>query len=210
MSQIIVEIKKQRGSFVISFEFGEDIRIPIPVLREHPLKTGKEFDENEYLEETAQTAYQKALQKAVWLLSRRDYSEQQLRKKLVDAAYRPQTCERVCDFLKAGHYLDDARYAENFIMRRKSKSGSRKLSMDLRYKGIENETTQTALESFSQEEEIEAACKLAKKYLSTKALEPQEAFRKCAAYLARRGYSWDTVKAAYRMVSDSQEDDFPL
>ena len=84
------------------------------------------------------------------------------------------------------------------------------LSIDLLYKGIENETAQTALESFSQEEEIEAACKLAKKYLSTKALEPEEAFRKCAAYLARRGYSWDTVKAAYRMVSDSQEDDFPL
>ena len=210
MSQKIVEIKKQRGCYVISLEFGEDIRIPIPVLREHRLKIGQVFDEDEYIEETAKTAYQKALQRAVWLLSRRDYTEQQIRKKLDDAAFRPEIYQRVCDYLKAKHYLDDARYAENFIMRRKSKSGSRKLSMDLRYKGIERETAQTALEGLSQEEEIEAACKLAAKYLSTKTLEPQEAFRKCAAYLARRGYSWDTVKAAYRMASDSQEDDFSL
>ncbi|NLC33512.1 MAG: regulatory protein RecX [Clostridiales bacterium] len=209
MSQLIVEIKKQRGYYVITLESGEDVRLPAAVLREYPLKIGREFDENEYLEKSSKAAYQKAMQRAVWLLSRRDYSEQQIRQKLYDAAYREDTCQKVCDFLKEGHYLDDARYAENFIRRKKGKSGSRKLAMDLRYIGIEKETALTALEDFTQEEEIEAASKLAQKYLSGKSLEPQEAFRKCAAYLARRGYSWDTVKAAYHLANNSGQEDFP-
>ena len=207
MAQQITEIKKQRGVYILSFESGQDIRLSPAVLREHPLKIGQCFDEEEYMQLTEQTAYQKAKERAVWLLSRQDYSEQGLMRKLMDAAFCQPTSQKVCDFLKAGHYLDDARFAENFIRRKKNRSGSRKISMDLRYKGIERETADTALENLSPEEEVEAACKLAKKYLSSKSLEPQDAFRKCAAYLSRRGYSWDTVKAAYRMAGQAEEED---
>ena len=208
MPDQIIEIKKQWGYYLVSLESGHGIRVPIAVLREHPLKAGKGFDENDYTEKTAKTAYEQALKRAVWLLSRRDYSEQQLMKKLADAAYREQTCQKVCHYLKAGHYIDDARFAENFIRRKKSKSGSYKLAMDLRFKGIERETAETALESFSEEEEIQAASKLAKKYLSGKSLEAQEAWRKCTAYLTRRGYSWETVKAAYLNASENEPEDF--
>lgn len=206
MAQQITEIKKQGGIYILSLESGQDIRLPVAVLREHPLKIGQRFDEEEYHEKTVQTAYQMAMERAVWLLSRQDYSEQGLMRKLMDAAFRQPTCQKVCDFLKSGHYLDDARFAENFIRRKKNKSGSRKISMDLRYKGIERETADLALENLSFEDEVEAACKLAKKYLSAKSLEPQDAFRKCAAYLSRRGYSWETVKAAYRMAGQAEEE----
>lgn len=209
MPDQITEIKKYRAYYRIILDTGAEVRVAPAVLREHPLKTGQLFDEIDYIEKTSATAYKKAMERAVWLLSRRDYSEQALINKLKDGAFNLQTIRKVCDFLIAGHYLDDARFAENFIARRKSKSGSRKMEMDLRHKGIQRETAQAALEDINPEEEIESASKLAKKYISSKSLEPLEAFDKCASYLARRGYSWDTVKAAYRMAQESEDESNP-
>ena len=43
--------------------------------------------------------------------------------------------------------------------------------------------------------------------LSGKLLEPREARQKCGAYLARRGFGWDVIKAACQRAGADEDDD---
>lgn len=204
---IISKMEKKRGLMHISFEGGESLNLPHAVVRVHPLREGEAFDLDSYLHISEKAMYQKALERAVWWLSKSDCSEQSIMKKLKDAAFPQDVAERVCVFLKEGNYINDARLSENLVRQKKRGSGPRKIAMTLRTKGVDEQTAKEALASISDEEELEAATKLARKYLGSKRLEPQEARRKCGAYLARRGFGWDMIKAAYQRASGDELSD---
>ncbi len=201
---------ERRGSLmIVTFENGETFSLPRSVMREHPLREGQAFDADSYLQKADKTMYQKALERAVWWLSRKDYSEKQLMSKLKSAAFSEDSALRACAFLKAGNYLSDARLSENLVRQKMKSSGSRRIAMTLRQKGIAEETARQALEALEPDEEMETALRLARKYLRGKQLSPQDARRRCGAYLARRGFDWDTIKTAYQRASgDDEEDDF--
>ena len=206
---IIEKIERKGSLMVITCDTGEMIRLPRAVMREHPLREGQLLDIDRYVQLSEQTMYQKALERAVWWLSKKDHSEKQLMMKLTDSAFTEESAERACDFLKAGNYLNDASLSENLVRQKQRSSGPRKIAYTLRQKGVGEETTKAALEAISQDDEMETAVKLARKYLSGKLLEPREARQKCGAYLARRGFGWDVIKAAcQRAGADEDDDDF--
>ena len=202
---IITAIERKGSLMLLTFESGEVKRLPRAVMREHPLREGQRFDPDSYDQAAEKTMYQKALERAVWWLSKKDHSEQQLMKKLTDSAFTEASAERACAFLKAGNYLNDARLSENLVRRTMKSSGSRKIAMSLRQKGVGEETAKEALAAISAEDELAAAVRLARKYLGGKRLEPQEARRRCTAYLARRGFGWDVIKTAYQRASGDIE-----
>ena len=206
---IIEKIERKGSLMVITCDNGEMIRLPRAVMREHPLREGQLLDIDSYYQQTERTMYQKALERAVWWLSKKDHSEKQLMKKLTDSAFTEDSASRACDFLKAGNYLNDARLSENLVRQKQRSSGPRKIAYTLRQKGVGEETAKAALEAISQDDEMETAVKLARKYLNGKLLEPREARQKCGAYLARRGFGWDVIKAAcQRAGADEDDDDF--
>ena len=204
---IIEKIERKGSMMVITCDNGEMIRLPRAVMREHPLREGQLLDIDSYYQQTERTMYQKALERAVWWLSKKDNSEKQLMMKLTDSAFTEKSAARACDFLKAGNYLNDARLSENLVRQKQRSSGPRKIAYTLRQKGVGEETAKAALEAISQDDEMETAVKLARKYLSGKLLEPREARQKCGAYLARRGFGWDVIKAACQRAG-AEEDDF--
>lgn len=205
---IIEKIERKGSLMVITCDNGEMIRLPRAVMREHPLREGQLLDIDGYYQLSERTMYQKALERAVWWLSKKDHSEKQLMKKLTDSAFTEDSASRACDFLKAGNYLNDARLSENLVRQKQRSSGPRKIAYTLRQKGVGEETAKAALEAISQDDEMETAVKLARKYLSGKRFEPSEARQKCGAYLARRGFGWDVIKAAcQRAGADEDEDD---
>ena len=206
---IIEKIERKGSLMVITCENGEMIRLPRAVMREHPLREGQTLDIDSYHQSAERTMYQKALERAVWWLSKKDHSEKQLMMKLTDSAFTGESAARACEFLKAGNYLNDARLSENLVRQKQRSSGPRKIAFTLRQKGVGEETAKAALEAISQDDEMETAVKLARKYLSGKRLEPREARQKCGAYLARRGFGWDIIKAACQKAGgDEDTDDF--
>ena len=206
---IIEEIERKGSLMVITCDNGEMIRLPRAVMREHPLREGQLLDIDSYYQLSERIMYQKALERAVWWLSKKDHSEKQLMMKLTDSAFTEESASRACDFLKAGNYLNDARLSENLVRQKQRSSGPRKIAYTLRQKGVGEETAKAALEAISQDDEMETAVKLARKYLNGKLLEPREARQKCGAYLARRGFGWDVIKAAcQRAGADEDDDDF--
>ena len=204
---IIEKIERKGSLMVITCDNGEMIRLPRAVMREHPLREGQLLDIDGYYQLSERTMYQKALERAVWWLSKKDHSEKQLKMKLTDSAFTEESASRACDFLKAGNYLNDARLSENLVRQKQRSSGPRKIAYTLRQKGVGEETAKAALEAISQDDEMETAVKLARKYLSGKLLEPREARQKCGAYLARRGFGWDVIKAACQRAGADEDDD---
>ena len=204
---IIEKIERKGSLMVITCDNGEMIRLPRAVMREHPLREGQPLDIDGYYQLSERTMYQKALERAVWWLSKKDHSEKQLMMKLTDSAFTEDSASRACDFLKAGNYLNDARLSENLVRQKQRSSGPRKIAFTLRQKGVGEEAAKAALEAISQDDEMETAVKLARKYLSGKRLEPREARQKCGAYLARRGFGWDVIKAACQRAGADEDDD---
>ena len=65
--------------------------------------------------------------RAMHLLEDMDRSESALREKLRQGLYPPEAVEAAISYVKSFGYLDDARYAENFVQSRKASKSRREI-----------------------------------------------------------------------------------
>ena len=92
-------------------------------------------------EDTVQEILQKVICKraklrAMHLLEDMDRSESALREKLRQGLYPPEAVEAAISYVKSFGYLDDARYAENFVQSRKASKSRREILYQLCQKGV--------------------------------------------------------------------------
>lgn len=204
-ADVIAEVNTYRGRCRITTVSGRTFVLPKVMLRKFPLRAGDDIDVEEYLNTLRQAERPECMNRAAWLLSRHDYSAQMLRQKLVEAGFGEATAEHVVDYLQEARYVDDDRYAANLVSRRVSKRGARQIAHELRLKGIDEPAREKALEAITEEQELHHAVLQLRKYLRGKSLERQDAFRRCVAYLARRGYSYELAKRAYEEATGDLE-----
>jgi regulatory protein len=119
------------------------------------------------------------LRKCGELLKSQDYSEQRLRMKLRTAGFPEDTVTMAVEAMKDAHYIDDRRYAENYVKYHLRDRSRRRIEQDLQERGIaediieevfqaitENAVEKTDTEngvSAADEAEIEQICKLLRK-----------------------------------------------
>lgn len=78
-----------------------------------------------------------AIQYLVYLLSRRDYSERELRLKLKQKEYNPQEIDQAIEKAKQQNWQSDERFCQHFIRYRSQQGyGPNRLRQELRFKGI--------------------------------------------------------------------------
>jgi regulatory protein len=143
------------------------------------------------------TAYNYALN----LLSARPYSTSALYRKLIQKKYEAADANEAIRRLVANGLLNDAKYAEQYARAKILSTGSskRRLQQDLYRKGIKGDLATTAIANVLEQEEIDPAVvieRVAKKKLAQLGdLEPLVLRRRLFAFLARRGYDLDEIKA---------------
>ncbi len=119
------------------------------------------------------------------LLSRRDYSEKEIREKLLKKGFSEEIVERVVEYIKEEGYINDRELGERLkelaIERGKSKLYLKK---KLYQKGI------SSIE-ISYEEELEAAVNLLKKKYKK-----EKDYRKVLKFLINRGFSYSVASEA--------------
>lgn len=80
-----------------------------------------------------------AINYLLYLLSKRDYSEQDLRRKLIQKAYEWAEIEQALERARANNWQSDERYCASFIRYRSLQGiGPRRLKQELRLKGIKD------------------------------------------------------------------------
>lgn len=133
----------------------------------------------------------------------RERSVFELRAKLGLKKLSKATIDRVIDFLLEKRFLDDRSFVRNWIRYRRARPlGRRRIHLELRQKGIEEELIieelNEAFEDFDQQEIVtELANRRASRYGDE---DPLKRKKKVFDFLARRGFSLDLIKKATKNI----------
>lgn len=195
---VITGIERQQGRVRITVNEEVVIRVPLSLFRERPLEAGAPIDLAEYDQWLMVRQYRHALDRAVAYLAARARSTKEVADKLHQCGYLPSTVEMVICKLSQMGILNDADFAAQWVEERSGKFlGKRRIRQELQRKGIAANAAQIALEAFEDEEQqaLALAQKLAPRYL--KEASPKGA-QKLMQALVRRGFDWETAKAAAR------------
>lgn len=142
------------------------------------------------------------LAKAVALLSRREYSEQELRRKLSRYTEDIVQIDAVIARLQKENWQSDQRFAENFVLFRQERWGNQKLLQALRQHDLPVETVEMLKEDLRETEFDRAKEVWERKFHGHYPTTPQEKAKQMR-FLASRGFSADVV---YKIASGKNED----
>ena len=144
------------------------------------------------------------------LLTDRARSRSELETKLSGRGFEPEIITKVLDRLQEIGLIDDADFANQWVHSRHTYSGKgkRALAVELRLKGIDQDTASEALSQIDPEDERERAAELVRRKLKNKPVDDRDKVtRRLVSMLARKGYSagmsYEVVKAEMAAVTDS-------
>lgn len=146
----------------------------------------------------------RARERLVFLLKDADKTEAELRRKLREGGY-PESCiEGAVAWAREKHYVDDRRYAAWYAEYHARGKSRRKLLYDLEARGISREIAEEILEAQPVDEEAQIRKELEKRHFDPLTAEP-DTRRKFLAALARKGYSWDTIRRVLRPEQEESD-----
>lgn len=141
------------------------------------------------------------------LLSRRDYSEKQLRDKINSRLYRmgfeqnTEVADEVLGSLKEEKYVDDLRYARNFVESRLKIKGVRLIRLELIKKGISRQVVDEVLSEVNTSDQEEVAIDLLqRKVKSWKGLDEMKMRQRAYGLLGRRGFGGALIRQVVEKV----------
>jgi len=160
------------------------------------LRVGQDVDRAKLDEIAREEQLHQARQYAFLLLSYRARTTTELRQRLARKGFSPDIQSKTLQRLSELKMIDDAGYARQFVQDRVSigHKGKWRVRGELLKRGVGREHIEEALAAAP--DETVAAREVAEKYLSrNKRLEPVVLKRRLYAFLARRGFSPDTIRA---------------
>lgn len=173
-------------SFVLSFKN----------LGKYGIEEGRIIADEVYEEIKKEILLPSAKKKALDLLMKMDQAEKELRRKLSLKCFPSDVIDEAISYVKNYNYINDDRYAKNYVSYRSGGKSKRQVKMELQLKGIEKEKAEELLdESFNEEE---AVSKLIKKRIGSKTELSQDELRKLMAYLYRRGFDGELIRSKIR------------
>ena len=184
---------KDRYSIFIDDEFAFGVHVDI--LIKHNLRKGLELNETEVLELQQDESVKKAVLAGIKHISYKQRTCKEVSDKLRDLEYVPSQIEEAIDKLIEMGFLDDQKYAEEFVDTRQKRYGRKRIFLELRKRGITEQVAENALDSFLDiDAGYEQALEMArKKYAQCEGLETQKAAARIQGMLLRKGYSYDVV-----------------
>jgi regulatory protein len=139
--------------------------------------------------------YRQALARAVRLLTRREHSEQEIRKKL-EGEYPAPIIERVIQSCKDREWLNEERFMTVFIRSRAARGyGPLRVTQELRFKGLSNEQIKGAFECSELDWFDLARLQVQRRVMDISTLD-RTARARLQSFLQRRGFTSDQVRFA--------------
>lgn len=170
-------------------------------LRQYKIKEGEVLSDEIYQEILKTVLTKRAKLRTMHLLQSVDRTEADVRRKLKEGLYPESVIDSAVAYVKSYHYIDDARYAGNYIDYRLGSMSRSELKQKLLQKGIDREIVEEQLEKRmeagdAQEKELLKRLML-KKMKGLKSLDYQEKTR-LFSYLYRKGFSLGDMERIYQ------------
>lgn len=136
---------------------------------------------------------------ALYLLKLRDRSIGEIRDKMRKKEFAADEIEKIILFLTEKNFLDDERFAKNFVKNQLSikPAGKYILSQKLKQKFINKDIIDKTLSEIRESEECDLALEAAEKKYKVLSIRHQEEARvkeKLMRYLASRGFGYAIIK----------------
>lgn len=152
--------------------------------------------------------------RALRLLAMREYSRQELERRLQRHAFEPGQLQTVLDELQAKGFIDAQRVVASVVHQRAGKLGLARIRQELQHKGISAEEARDALAAL-QGTEVERARQVWRKKFSASphgpshdasALPAAAELARQIRFLAARGFSGDTIRRVVKSADDTLDD----
>ena len=163
-------------------------------IRRYCIKEESEFPDERYEALIKETIIPRARKKALDILSRADCSEADLKRKLSLKDFPPNVIDDALNYVKKFNYINDERYAENYINYRGKSKSKRQLKMELISKGIDGNIIENLMVDDRSDEE--ALYNLLRKKIKNPKEVDEEKKRKIYAYLYRKGFNTELIASA--------------
>lgn len=195
-SMKIIEISRRRRSlYRLDFEQGDSIEVDVRTFDESRFAVGQEITEEQLNTLLATSRYNRARERALYLLGLRDYACKELEEKLYSEA-DPVIAAAVVERLREVGLLDDERYAARLArsLSEVKHYPRRRIEQELRRRGISPVLAQAAVSDLEGEDFEQALEILRRKYYNK--LNDPDSRRRVTAALARRGFSYGAIRRA--------------
>lgn len=172
------------------------------------LRVGNKLSEEQIEKLLGDDELEVAYQRALYFLSFRPRSSQEVFKKLMDSGFSEQVIETTMERLQVEGFVNDSSFAEQWIENRNTfrPRSRRMLGYELRQKGIPSESIQQALEDISIPEEELAYKAGLKKAQSCQSTDWQTFKNKVGSFLARRGFAYTVAAPVLKRLWDDTRD----
>lgn len=122
-----------------------------------------------------------------------DRTEAQLRRKLAESGFPSGAVDEAIVYVKQLHYLDDRRFAENYIQRYSKKKSMKRLAQELLQKGVASSCIEEVLGQCGSQEE-EAAMHLLETHANGRDMTQDKVRWNQIRYLTGKGFSYDLAR----------------
>ena len=200
----IVELDKKRSKIFIDGEFS--FVLYKGELRDYSIREGHELSDTNYQDIMDIVLPKRCKLRAMNLLQKKDYTEKQLRDKLSEGLYPRDIIDDAIDYVKSYHYLDDERYARDYITYHMSVRSKNRIIQDLSGKGISKDIFMPIVEELYVEEDSDVELDQIKKLLIKKHYDPElteyKEKQKIMAFLLRKGFQMSDIRRAMELYDE--------
>lgn len=189
-----------RGRYRVELEDRTHFVLYRGELTELDIKEGGEIPEETLRRIREEILPLRAKKRVLNLLQRRDYTAARLRDKLKEGGYPEECIEEAVAYAASYGYVDDTRYAEDYIRYHMEQRSRKRIEQELMRKGIAKPVIgevfeRLAAEGAVQDEEAMITALLRKKNFDHKTATLQERQR-MYAFLSRRGFHTEAINKA--------------
>lgn len=133
--------------------------------------------------------------------ARREHSQKELRDRLKLQNHAPEAIEEALAYMVEHGYQSDAKYAQSRVRFKGARQGERRLRQELAHQKIDKDTIEEVLSEAPSE--VSRAVDTMRRF---EGKTPDQALRqKATRYLAARGFGFDTIKKAWRVVFEDAD-----
>lgn len=191
MRIVSIEPLNRRKSRVLTDE-GPAFALYNGELEAYGLTLDGELDGEMYERILREVLCPRAKERMLHLLEASDRTEAELRRRLREGCFPPEAVEAAIDYGKRRRYVDDRRYAENYVSFRAASRSRRQLEAELAARGIPRDLAKECLEEIQIDEGEQV-----RRLLEKRGFDPENADegerRRTMALLSRRGFSYEAI-----------------
>jgi len=200
----ILSVTPKRGQlYTLALSDGSEVSVDRSTFDRSPYRADSALTTDELSALLSLSAENRAREKALWLLSHRDYSKKELAKKLRDGGDR-EVADNAAARMEELGLVDDRRYAEKWARELcfVKYYPARRAVMKLLEKGVSREIAEEAVASIEPDDVTSALAFLRKKCYTVKS--DEKVRQTMWGALLRYGFDGETIRAALLRWEDGE------